>query len=168
MRIDILTHLAKQLEDLQLRIDALPIDDEKSPFKIDMWANTLTIHAGRDETMDCGFAGCAIGWAAHERWFEKFGWSISLMPGNRMTDTYPVFHRRGEGPVERRCGHRTDAAFEDASSMLEISKRVATRLFSPGYYPGKGEETEPRDVARRVRKLIEVGEKDFLENELYD
>src|SRR5215475_860395 len=49
-------------------------------FDLEFWASLAETHPLAKPEPDCGFAGCFIGWAAHQQWFNQFGLVLELVP----------------------------------------------------------------------------------------
>jgi hypothetical protein len=47
-------------------------------FNLEYWGDRLAGHGPGQETPDCGFNGCLMGWAAHAQWFAPFGLHLVL------------------------------------------------------------------------------------------
>ncbi len=88
----------------------------------------LTFYVNGNDPNECGFAGCACGWAASDPWFQKRGLGILL---DEFGDNEFWF---GRDTLE-------EAAAWDA-------------LFTPEAYRA-GDRTRPATVAKRIRKLVE-------------
>lgn len=85
-----------------------------------------------DAPGDCGFAGCAMGWAAHARLFR----GLMLRPGAG------VIRFKG-------CG-----GFDAAKELFKIDWLEAKHLFSPEYYD---KPPTPKQVSKRIYELVEKG-----------
>lgn len=83
---------------------------------------------------ECGFAGCAMGWAAHAKLFR--GLKLDGLWGN------PIF----EG--------RTD--YDAADCLFEIDGVASRVLFGGSSYSGPRRPT-PKQVAKRIRTFVETG-----------
>lgn len=112
---------------------------EPSQFDLNNWvvqeyAPPTKILFGLIETdPGCGFAGCAIGWAAYSKMF----------PGLRLSDNSPVY--KGE--------ENWNAVME----LFNIEYHTALCLFDNGHYKGKG-VVSPGRVARRLRRFADKTE----------
>lgn len=84
----------------------------------------ITFRAG------CGFAGCAMGWAAHE----------GLFPGLRITKNGDLVYRGA-----------TD--FDAVSKLFGIKWGTGWFLFGRGSYHGR---IDPDRVAKRIRRFVEI------------
>jgi len=82
----------------------------------------------------CGFAGCAMGWAAHANLFEGL-----------------TVYRGGLFFNNRQC---TVQGFQAASDLFQISTDTAEHFFSNTRYRGMKSPT-PKHVANRIRKYVE-------------
>jgi hypothetical protein len=81
---------------------------------------------------DCGFAGCAIGWAAQGR----------LFPGLRYSNDGDTFTFQGD-----------DAdGFQIAERLFDIGAGGSMHLFSRAAYTAKN--PRPQTVAKRIRKFV--------------
>lgn len=82
----------------------------------------------------CGFAGCAMGWAAH----------TELFPGLRLTrDKKDVCYAGFTG-------------YDAVMALLGISENISYFLFSPSMYR---DDAAPGHVARRLRRFVEIVER---------
>lgn len=96
---------------------------------------------------ECGFAGCAMGWAAHVGLFDGLTLITErcLAPGVRY-------------------GRKTD--FDAAAELFGITYGESHRLFYPS-----GKDDSPKAVAGRIREFVErirefVENKERLDNSL--
>ena len=83
---------------------------------------------------ECGFAGCAMGWAAHSGLFENL-----TMSGSHEYDICTPVLWMGESAYYQ--------GFEAAEVLFNIEPHVAHRFFSAFCY----QNPTPRDVADRIR-----------------
>src|SRR5262249_52872512 len=102
---------------------------EEGRFDLSEWDTTKGdgLYEAFNPGFTCGFAGCAIGWAAHAR----------IIPGLGMHGTRPSFD--GED------------GWEAVAKAFGLSKGEALELFAEGSYR---ESPTPRDVAGRIRRLL--------------
>lgn len=92
---------------------------------------------------ECGFSGCAIGWAAHGKLFR----GLTLAPVNSLFVTHQPKYVR---PGNRRAKYQ----FGAASDLFEIESSDARELFSERY-SGRNETYDtPKQVAKRIRKFV--------------
>ena len=101
-------------------------------FNLRMWIQSLPSKPEAKTAGHCGFAGCAIGWAAHAKLFR----GLHL---NR-ADWTPVYH---------------GAEDWDAPMVLfDLEAEQTKFLFSVWHYDN--ERTTPKQVAKRIRKFVEA------------
>lgn len=109
----------------------------RKAFAIDHWVTTEATKPEGVRPGDCGFAGCAMGWAAHAKLFR--GLELNMF---------------AEQPVEIR--YKGEEGFSAAAKLFDIQYFEAKELFSPNFYIGlKG---TPAQVAKRIERLVETGE----------
>lgn len=85
-----------------------------------------------DGSFECGFAGCAVGWAAH----------ANLIPGLTLRDSTVYYTKAGDDfPHE---------GFRAIAFALEITSQQANELFHPRYYTVSH---NPTIVAKRIREF---------------
>jgi hypothetical protein len=135
MKTDLLLKLADFLE-------RIPPDR----FYMEEW-ETDSAERNFDGTFDCGFAGCALGWAAH----------ANLIYGLHMEDSSVHFHKWSDVWPEEFSIYEGFAA---AMEAFEIDSTLARHLFDPRQYPqsyskgGKSIRIKPSDVAERIRIVV--------------
>lgn len=152
MRTDVLLYLAAKLDELQARLDAMPKETFKadegiglySPFWMQEWAI---------ET-ECGFAGCMVGWAAHEKWLDQFGYELRLVKDESL-DFLPTVGRDNPRRIPGFVAH--------FARFLGVRTLTVEYIIMPSEYVVQpGQNIEPRDVAERIRDLVKHGEDNFL------
>lgn len=129
-------------------------------FDLGFWGNSMAQHQVEKEEPDCGFSGCLIGWAAHERWYEQFGYEITLVSSSDTTNPRcrfePEFRKNGT-PIGK--SYNASVAF---GSMLEVRGLVAEHIIMPEYY--ESQHPSVQKVVDRLILLIELGDQDaFLD-----
>lgn len=88
---------------------------------------------------ECGFAGCAMGWAAHAKLFRD------LKPGQH---GWPVFRKNGKG--------QSFSQFDAAKKLFELSSyNSAYYLFDPVRYAGSA---TPLQVTKRIEEFVRNNE----------
>lgn len=123
-------------------LETVPPED----FTLDCWQE----RAQKDPTFwlgifprdpGCGFAGCAMGWAAHSGLFPEF--RLAAVPST----------------LER--GHKTLApvyrglvAWDAVEALFGISPWIANHLFMDSSYGNYNGAASPGIVGRRVRRLV--------------
>lgn len=122
MRVDRLNTLADTLEKLT-----------KKQLKMDAWV--------ADNEGSCGFAGCALGWAAQIPEFKQDG--LFIKDFGVILKTPEVY----------------TSGYDAASQFFDISDELATEYFTPGtkvynYKPNP----LPKTVAMKLRELAAKGE----------
>lgn len=107
----------------------------RKSFNIGAWQAREADKPEGEKPGDCGFAGCAMGWAAHAKLFR----GLTLYhDGAEMLISY----EGGEG-------------FRGAAKLFDIEYEKSNELFSPNYYVGN---PTPLTVAKRIECLIKTGE----------
>lgn len=88
---------------------------------------------------ECGFAGCAMGWAAHTRMFR----GLRIDTDGDLVFKKPMFDGHG---------------FEAAAAPFEISTADARHLFDPEHYYDFAKciatPATPKNVAKRIRAFV--------------
>ena len=87
-----------------------------------------------DPAKECGFAGCAVGWACSIPEFRELG--LNLVHG---TPTYNLHHH-----------------FQAAETFFDLSERQAHYLFGTAFYTPR-QFRAPRYVASRLREFVREG-----------
>jgi AraC-like DNA-binding protein len=106
--------------------DYLARKTESSAFDMGAWS--FLKHPSQGQ---CGFAGCAMGWVAHEKMFRGFKLELAYGPLVGQVPTY--YGAKIYGAVAKLFG---------------ISESEASDLFGPKL------GTTPKDVARDIRSFI--------------
>lgn len=121
MRKDRLLKLADYLETVPRRA-----------FEISAWKERDATKPEGNTPGDCGFAGCAVGWAAHTRMFRglRFG--------------------KGVNSDEIYYGHYSN--FTAVEKLFSFDREAATYLFDSVSYPNFS--ATPKQVAKRIRKFV--------------
>jgi hypothetical protein len=131
--------------------------DEKARehFDIDQWvAQSATTHAEPVTAAnmaiqhDCGFAGCILGWASHERWFEPWGYEVKAW-GNTIQIMRIGEKERHPFEPERPLG-----------DILDVDPVVTTRIIYGSHYEGND---DPIDEAIELLTFLhDKGEGAFI------
>lgn len=100
-------------------------------FNITYWEDRPATKPEGEKPGECGFAGCAVGWAAHAELFD--GFKLSHNHG----DAWPIYD--GE------------AGFDAVIKLFEIDEQDAFRLFCGSYYDVRPSAAR---VADRIRALV--------------
>lgn len=109
----------------------------KKKFNLREWATVIgsEIHADTSQIKECGFAGCAVGWAT----------------------TIPSFNRAGLRPIRNAARYvvkgRGYYGWEAPMMFFGVDGDDANYLFSMDYYD-RGSKTTPKTVARRIRHYV--------------
>ena len=132
------------------------IDDKQTRFNLALWAdNELSINYEEQTKNDegephCGFSACAVGHAMLDKRFNKLGLKAFVQKDGSMR---PSYEDSDEWMAVR--------------EFFKIDDITATTIFSPMCYP---ESLTPMSLAtqvkRRVDKLLEIGEIEFIELDL--
>lgn len=99
---------------------------------------TSTFQANQ-KTLDCGFAGCVIGWAAVLKPFQHLGLYLERADDEPLI-VIPMFD-----------GYSNWRAVQE---LFGLSLEEAYYLFSKHEYPPDGSHTDPLYVAARIREFI--------------
>jgi hypothetical protein len=134
-----MTLQTKRLLKLADFLDKLP----RTAFDLSAWVASQPSRPEGKTPGSCGFAGCAMGWAAHEKMFRGLKFDGDIF------DTTPIF--------EDKNGVRY-IGFEAAEMIFGLpTNRDALYLFHMNYYPmGKSghRDPTPKRVARRIRRYV--------------
>ena len=117
-------HHRERLLRLADLLDTVPVKH----FDLGVWARS---------EKPCETAGCAVGWAASDPWFQQ--------RGLRLSEQQVVF-------APRQVEHRS---YEAAVRFFGVRFDDAWELFSPLAYTS-GNRTRPKTVANRIRKFVEA------------
>jgi hypothetical protein len=116
-------------------------------FYMNAWVIKPTDQDGFTAEGRCGFAGCAIGHACQDPYFQALGLHLREILGMPQ----PLFI---DGDGHARVG------FNAAACMLDISVEVAECLFDPNAYihiePGIefGTDIQPKHVIARIEEVM--------------
>lgn len=126
-------------------------------FRLDVWHNNrdLDAHDVKPEA-ECGFAGCVVGWAGHEHWFDDLGLRIELNPGGKLGQLVMSI-KDGDLWVNRsfQREHVTVARF------LDVDPGAVAAIIYPDHY-----DISPvplHEVLERVEMLLKGGEEPLVE-----
>lgn len=126
----------RQLADF---LETVPAED----FDLSLWVSQeemppkLAFFGLIERDPGCGFAGCAIGWAAHS----------GLFPGLRLS------RRKDDDKLTPQYGGATE--WRAVAKLLGISERASEFLFSIDMY---ADDPEPADVCQRLRRYADIVE----------
>lgn len=119
----------------------------ESEFNLSMWVKQLpqqptTRLFGLVQTNPgCGFAGCAMGWAAH----------LQIFPGIGIGKRGHVVYRPPSLGTNNATPTTELRAWDATMAVFGISRNMAYYLFSPDRYKMRA---TPATVSKRVRRLI--------------
>jgi hypothetical protein len=153
MRID-------RLQVLQVLLEELAADEVKRKhFNLAQWigepfSDTLFAAGSRDsfeaagmivgktinaaEVLECGFAGCAIGWAGMCPTFKKQGFRIEIDECDDIVPTFGLWHH-----------------WEAVEVFFGLAPLQAVSLFAAQSYTDS-QHGDPLAVARRIEELLET------------
>jgi hypothetical protein len=94
---------------------------------------------------ECGFAGCAMGWAAHMKTFDGL-----TLDADYYSDGYGILYADKDHP------EITYDGYVAAAKLFNISVTVAAFFFSPASYTQR--RVKPSDVANRIREYCQIYE----------
>lgn len=147
MNVEAIELAIAKLTDLQERLIAAEAMEQ---FQISFWGTSADQHDGPDPEPGCGFAGCFVGWATHEKWFEPLGLQLAMQRNtDRPTDprfNYVPIVIEGDGTV-RKVTEATDAI----ASFFGIELQTLDHIILPDHYAS---EPAPLDVAERLQILL--------------
>lgn len=114
----------------------------RSAFNMGYWLAEPKTKAEGEKPGECGFAGCAVGWAAHSGLFR------GLKLSQNTTKATPLYR-----PPGRRSYLRTDKAIE---RLFDLDNMQVKHLFYPMSYSGEPHfmRPTPKAVGQRIRQLI--------------
>lgn len=93
---------------------------------------------------ECGFAGCACGWAVHEK----------IVPGLEIVEGHSPYNSNIHF-WELSFGEQK--SFSAASEAFELTEEQASYLFDPESYPN-ADHVKPHEVSFRLRHIAGGGE----------
>lgn len=114
----------------------------RKAFNLKNWQISAATKPEGDEPGDCGFAGCAIGWAAHAKLFRGF----TLGPFEDWPYLQPKYKDKG---AWRAVAELMDLPLDHDGGL---SSRHAEHLFLGNNYAGGN--PSPKQVAARIRKFV--------------
>lgn len=121
---------AKRLLKLADYLETVP----RKAFNIESWMSRSANKPEGKNPGECGFAGCAVGWAAHAKLFRGF----------RMNGGFPIYKDTFSWPA-------VGVVF-GLGLCSPLPSDDAAHLFSSYTYP-QGKAT-PKQVAIRIRKFV--------------
>lgn len=113
----------------------------RKAFSITNWVTRYADKPEGEVPGECGFAGCAVGWAAHQKLFK----GLRISEGG----SYPEYIGT-HGYVWQ--------GFDAPKVLFNITDRQASELFHRDFYPanpktGRRDPT-PKQVAAKIRKFV--------------
>lgn len=129
----------KRLLKLAAFLDTVP----NKAFDMSLWQAQGADKPEGKRPGDCGFAGCAMGWAAHTRMFR----GLSVEP-------YGLLIYQPDGGAKYTERYWED--YEAAAAVFEITEVQALHLFAPSHYESQFRRPTPKYVAKRIRKFVET------------
>lgn len=119
-------------------------------FNIDSWQSGTPDKPEGDRPGECGFAGCAVGWAVHQKMFRglHFGDTnkrvpeSSVFPGDAQNSYDIYFSEKGAAQKE---------GYDAAAHVFGLDGYDTRFLFSPNEY---SDNPTPKQVAKRIRKFV--------------
>lgn len=105
----------------------------RKALDLSMWVKSKPTKPEGERPGDCGFAGCAMGWASHAKLYRGLGWG--------WTGFSPNYHGA--------------TGWAAAQSLFRIDEDEARHLFSMSDYTTP---PTPKQVAKRIRKFVEAGQ----------
>lgn len=111
-------------------------------FDIHQWQKSPPTKSEGGEPGECGFAGCAMGWAANQRMFR----GLKIVRGE--------FH--AVVVLQEKPRGRKYFEFDAGSKLFEIDGDSSRHLFSPMRYERRSAyfSPTPKQVARRIRSFV--------------
>jgi len=110
----------------------------KKNFEMQSWGAKPATKPEGKRPGSCGFAGCAMGWAAHAKLFR--GLKLKF---NNYSEPSLVY----KGLLH----------FNAASKCMEITHDQALYLFHPMRYGEMNNDPTPKQVAKRLREFVKSG-----------
>lgn len=103
----------------------------------------------------CGFAGCLIGWAAHEQWLKPHGVDIKIV--QKPSPTYNTTIPSINGVLALSANIEVEDLLAEQLGLDGLT--VAALIYSKGYE----EEPTAAAVIDRLKYLLDHGEEAFSE-----
>lgn len=152
-------------EVIQYSIERLQeIDARGLQFDMDMWGNKADSHPlSEPEQAECGFAGCFMGWAAHQQWFDPFGLKLRLYDDNgRRTPHLKIDGSSGTSEHTVACTCVAD--------LFDITTAALNCIILPDKYVGfeSGSDIEPRHVIERLQFLLSTDDDETFVKRIYE
>lgn len=117
--------------------------------------------------MECQTAGCAMGWAAADKRFNRLGLSLAVdaeiytkKSENRAALTWPYTPHTYLALIDKKTKKAVTDEEVIAEKLFGIKEATWRYLFYKDRY--RVENPTPKMVAKRVRLLIKLGETEFL------
>lgn len=108
-------------------------------FDIVEWQSQPASKPEGERPGQCGFAGCAVGWAAHGKLFRSF----KINKAGKL--------RYGPDDDALRSWVAVDTVFGFTPSSIWFGSPEATHLFAAQSYP---DDPTPKQVAKRIRAFV--------------
>lgn len=105
--------------------------------------------------LDCKTAGCAMGWAASDPRFNRIG----LYLEDRFGAPAPAFYDKKTNDISEDDG-------DIAHRIFGIERRTYEHLFYGTWYARP--HPTPKDVIKKIRSLIKLGEEKFVQKDNND
>ena len=142
-------------------------------FDLHFWGNKVVMHDfDEPEDSDCGFAGCFLGWAAHQRWFQPFGLNLVLYdtkapaftPTSHHQISLAVLHEGSEPRfhqfvVDAAAGRQLEKAVWAVAYALGIQSKTLELVIYDDHYDE--DKRGPQHVAAYLQQLLALGELEF-------
>lgn len=103
-------------------------------FNMKEWVNKPATKPEGKKPGECGFSGCAVGWAAHGKLFRGLKFEQSTLLDGK-SSLYPTYQNLD--------------GFDAVEKLFDISEDDAERLF------GSDRKGTPKEVAKRIRSYIQ-------------
>lgn len=129
----------KRLLKLADLLDHIP----KKSFDMSEWKKSEPTKPEGKKLGECGFAGCAMGWAAHQKLFK-----------NLKFDFFGIEYGPNP-PSDGESFSNNFSGFDAAAKCMQITYQDAEYLFSIEHYRSKN--PMPATVAKRIRHFVEWG-----------
>ena len=132
--------------------------EAREKFDIDQWvAEAAPDHAvpvtlaSAPIDHSCGFAGCILGWAAHERWFEPWGYTATWNGMSTM-----LVYRTGGHPKH---AYEPERPFAE---ILGVDPAVTNHIiYASNFYQWDNDAID--EVIERLTFLLDKGEDAFID-----
>lgn len=123
-------------------------------FHMNQWGNSSSSHPlDVPEDPSCGFAGCFMGWAAHQQWFDRFGVPLRIKKAFEHSSAALTLQVSSPNAIADHA-----EAIDAVSKMMGIEEHTLDQIILPDNYPMHDSDITPIVVANRLQRLLDSGD----------